>query len=70
MNIYGLKWGLSLVLNCWFCGARMCWGNDFNFEDFGIEDENNEGVVSTYNCTNEECGTYVEWYVGLNRIND
>ena len=56
--------------NCWFCGAKMCWQNDFAFEDFGINDDKGEGVVSTYNCTNEECGTYVECYVGLNKLED
>ena len=48
----------------------MCWQNDFAFEDFGINDDKGEGVVSTYNCTNEECGTYVECYVGLNKLED
>ena len=48
----------------------MCWQNDFAFEDFGIYDDKGEGVVSTYNCTNEECGTYVECYVGLNKLED
>ncbi len=35
------------------CGSELIWGNDFDNEDIGIND--NEGIVSTYSCPNNNC---------------
>lgn len=53
------------MTKCWFCGCNMVWGSDFDFEDYGIEDK--EGVVATLSCSNEDCGSYAEFYSGLNK---
>lgn len=44
-------------MNCWFCGSKMIWGNDFSFEDYGIE---GEGVVANLTCSG--CGATAEFY--------
>ena len=40
---------------CPRCGKEMIWGGDFDFEDYGMEEE---GVVSNYSCPN--CGVSAE----------
>ena len=42
-------------MNCWHCQTELIWGGDFDFEDYGLEDE---GIVSNLSCPN--CNTYVE----------
>lgn len=39
------------------CGAEVIWGNDFSFEDFGMD---GDGVVSCWSCS--ECGAEYEVY--------
>ena len=48
------------MTNCWFCGSDMIWGGDFDFEDYGMEDE---GIVSNLSCPN--CPTSVEVYYNI-----
>lgn len=45
---------------CWFCGAKMIWGSDFSFEDYGIE---GEGIVAILHCPN--CNAVAEFYSGV-----
>jgi len=42
---------------CWFCGHEMIWGNDFDFEDYGLD---GDGIVSILNCPN--CEATAEFY--------
>ena len=35
------------------CNNELIWGNDFDYEDMGIEDI--DGIVSTYSCVNGDC---------------
>ena len=35
-------------MNCWFCGHKLIWQNDFDYEDYGIEDR--EGIVAVLIC--------------------
>lgn len=46
------------MTKCWFCGAEMIWGADFDFEDYGIE---GDGVIATLSCSNEDCGATAEF---------
>ena len=47
-------------MNCWHCKSKLIWGNDFTFEDYGLEDE---GIVSALSCPN--CPTEVEVYYNI-----
>lgn len=49
------------MTNCWFCGSKMIWQSDFDFEDYGI---GSDGVVSVLMCSNDECGAMAEFYTG------
>ena len=42
-------------INCWFCGGHLIWQNDFNTEDYGIEEE---GIVTVLTCS--DCGAVWE----------
>jgi hypothetical protein len=47
-------------MECPGCNQTLCWGADFDYQDYGIE---GEGVVSTYSCLTEECSvSLVEVY--------
>ena len=48
---------VSYDMNCWHCKTELIWVGDFNFEDYGIEED---GIVSTLNCP--KCNSYVEVY--------
>ena len=41
---------------CFRCGAKLIWGGDFTYEDYGIDDE--EGLVSNLSCP--ECDAAYE----------
>ena len=41
-------------MKCWHCQSEMIWGSDFDFEDYGYDDE---GIVSTFTCSNPLCLT-------------
>ena len=45
---------------CFLCNCRVFWGNDFTFEDYGIE---GEGIVHTYTCSG--CGAFYEVYESI-----
>lgn len=53
-------------MNC-ICGAKMIWNSDFDFEDYGY-DEN--GVVSHYYCSDEKCGCSMDLYIPDRTNND
>lgn len=50
---------------CFLCGCRVIWGNDFMFEDYGIE---GEGIVHTYTCSG--CGATYEVYEPIGEDDD
>lgn len=46
-------------MKCFHCGQdTVIWGNDFTFEDYGIE---GEGIIHELSCTN--CGAQITYYV-------
>lgn len=45
------------MATCWFCGSELIWGNDFSFEDYGLE---GEGVVANLSCPS--CGAVADFY--------
>lgn len=48
-------------MNCWFCGTKLIWQNDYDYEDYGIKDS--EGIVAVLICPC--CGSYWEGYYDL-----
>lgn len=48
---------------CLNCGGQVIWNADFDYEDYGIYDE--EGVIQTYTC--QDCGAFIEVYVPSNK---
>ena len=51
---------------CFHCGScSVVWGNDFSFEDYGIE---GEGIVHSCHCGN--CGADIEYYVPIGGEDD
>jgi len=47
-------------MTCWFCGAKMIWGGDHSFEDYGIE---GDGIVANLSCS--KCGATAEFYTKM-----
>ena len=39
-------------MKCWHCNSEMIWGNDFDYGDYGIDEE---GIVSEFSCSNCNC---------------
>ena len=52
-------------LKCWFCGAPMIWGADFDYADYGLE---GEGIVATFLCS--KCQVTAEFYCPIKENND
>ena len=51
------------MYECFHCGERaVTWQSDFNFEDFGLFDE--DGIVHVCKCSN--CGADIYYYVSVN----
>ena len=46
---------------CANCKSNMVWQCDYDFSDYGIEDE--QGIVSVYHCG--ECETLSENYIPI-----
>jgi len=42
--------------NCWYCGGKLIWQSDFNYDEVYGE---GEGIVSYLNCS--ECNAMVEY---------
>ena len=51
----------KIPFRCPTCGDELCWGGDFDFEDYGIT---GDGVVSNYSCLRNDCHIYLEIYQG------
>ena len=47
-------------MKCWHCGHDMIWGNDFDYEDYGLD---GEGIVRNFSCSN--CDAYAEVYLPI-----
>ena len=45
---------------CFHCGGRVCWDNDFSYEDYGII---GEGIVHVLHCM--DCGALIEYYISI-----
>lgn len=46
----------TMLMRCWYCGGRLRWDSDFNYDEiFGEGD----GIVSFLTCMN--CGAEVQY---------
>ena len=43
---------------CWYCGSKLMWSSDANYEDVCGE---GEGVVTFLKCSKEECGAEAQF---------
>ena len=48
--------------NCWFCGAKLIWQQDYTYEDYGAHGKEDDGTVAVMMCSNPQCRTLVECY--------
>lgn len=48
-------------MKCWFCSTELVWNNDFDYEDFGIDDR--EGIVTVLTCP--KCNSQWEGYYDI-----
>ncbi len=55
------------MTNCWFCGSRMFWQSDFNYDEVYGE---GEGVVSMLTCSNEDCKAEAEFSLRTDKEDD
>ena len=54
------------MYECFHCGERaVIWGNDFDFEDYGLE---GEGIIHELRCTN--CGARITYFILLEDEDD
>ena len=44
---------------CWHCKSELIWGGDHDVQEV-YEDEQSEGIVSNFSCSNCDCNTHVE----------
>lgn len=49
------------VFRCWQCKSELIWGGDHDIQEM-YEDEQSEGIVSNFSCSNYDCNTHVEVY--------
>jgi len=54
-------------MNCWHCNNQLIWGADFDYRDYGIDEE---GIVSNFSCSNEACDVHVEVYLPMGEGNE
>lgn len=45
-------------MNCWYCGSRLIWQSDFNYDEIYRD---GEGIVTYLKCSNLECGADIEF---------
>lgn len=50
-------------MKCWFCGSDLYWQNDFNYEDYCIDDK--QGIITVLSCSNNKCGAMFEGYLDI-----
>jgi hypothetical protein len=50
------------MTKCWFCGAEMIWGNDFDYSDYGLD---GEGIVAFLSCSNPDCNATANFYLDI-----
>lgn len=43
---------------CWYCGSKLIWNSDFNYDEIYGE---GEGIVTYLVCSNEDCRAQVEY---------
>ena len=46
---------------CWHCKSELIWGGDHDIQEM-YEEEQSEGIVSNFTCSNYDCNTHVEVY--------
>ena len=44
---------------CWHCDCELIWGGDHDMQEVVFE-EDGEGIVSNFSCSNYDCNTHVE----------
>ena len=44
---------------CWQCKSELIWGGDHDIQEVILE-EDGEGIVSNFSCSNYDCNTHVE----------
>ena len=47
-------------MKCWHCKEDLIWGNNHDYEDYGME---GEGIVSNFSCSN--CDSFVSVYLPI-----
>lgn len=52
------------MYKCSKCGSRLIWQNDFDYEDYLIEDS--EGIVAVYYCC--ECDLLHEYFINFDNV--
>jgi|TARA_R100001530_G_scaffold130303_1_gene101146 hypothetical protein len=49
---------------CWHCKSELIWGGDHDTNELSgpwmALEENNEGIISNFSCSNYDCNTHVE----------
>lgn len=45
---------------CWYCGGKLRWNSDFNYDEVYGE---GEGIVTYLTCTNPNCRAEVEYSI-------
>ncbi len=56
------------TFRCWQCRSELIWGGDHDIQEL-YEDELDEGIVSNFSCSNNNCNTHVEVYHVFNQKN-
>lgn len=44
--------------HCWYCGSKLIWMNDYNYDEVYGE---GEGIVTYLLCSNKDCNAQVEY---------
>lgn len=45
-------------MDCWYCGNKLIWKSDFNYDEVHFE---GEGIVTYLNCSDKNCGAEVQY---------
>ena len=45
---------------CWYCGSKLIWDSDFNYDEIYGE---GEGIVTFLHCSNEKCNAQIQYSI-------
>ena len=45
-----------MIWKCTDCGKKLIWGGDHTYDDYGMYDPEESGIVSNFTCPNDDCG--------------